>query len=215
MSYERDNCLERSKNTTKTFSNLPLSGLRFECEPSWMGGRNIAQSTNSDKSSTYVHTCSVNRRLSVHRVSLLLLKISVVYSGNKQMHDVLSLWKKAVRVQLVKNFPNKYGTRMSVIVITTAFYWHLSWRRWIRSTAPFPYTHFNIVVPSTLALPRGYLHAFLLKCMPISWLPMRNTFSVRFILLHFTTLILYGGEHNFLKLLIMKFSSNLQSPPAS
>jgi hypothetical protein len=198
MNYEHDNCLKRSRNTTNTFSKFPLFGLRFESEPSWIGGRNIAQSTNSANSSTYAHRSSVNRHLSVRPGSLLS-----------------SFRKQAVAVQLVKTFPYKYGNRMSVIVITTAFYWYLSCSTWIRFTNPFPYNHFNNVVPSTLTLPSGFLHAFLLICIPISWLPMRGKFSVRLILLHFITLILCGKEHKFLKLQITKFSSNLLFLPPS
>lgn len=150
---------------------------------------------NSANSSTYVQRGSVNRRLSVRPGSLLS-----------------SFWKQAVPIQQVKYFPYKYGNRMSVIVITTTLYWFLPSPRRIWFTIPFPYIHFHNVVPSILALPSGFLHAFLLKCIPISWLPTRGTVSVRFIIHPFITLILCGEEHKFPKLLITKFSSNLLPP---
>jgi hypothetical protein len=62
----------------------------------------------------------------------------------------LSPSEKPPIVQLLRNFPTFYGTRMFITVFTRALHWPLSWARSIH-TIPFYLSkiHFNIVHPPT------------------------------------------------------------------
>jgi hypothetical protein len=57
-----------------------------------------------------------------------------------------ALLEKLSVVQLLKNFPAFYGTRMFIVVFTRALHWFLSWARSIQSIPSYlSKIHFNIV----------------------------------------------------------------------
>jgi hypothetical protein len=71
-----------------------------------------------------------------------------------------ALLEKLPIVQLLKNFPEFYGTRRFITVFTRALHWSLSWARWIQSIPSHHISLRFILILSThlrLGLPNGLL----------------------------------------------------------
>jgi hypothetical protein len=72
----------------------------------------------------------------------------IMTSKMEHWHELLAkltprswvLLKKLSVDQLLKNFTIRYGTRLFITLFTCAFYWPLSWPRWIQFKPPNPFS---------------------------------------------------------------------------
>jgi hypothetical protein len=78
----------------------------------------------------------------------------VNYKNAPLHHDWLTSWSWALLeklpiVQLLKHFPEMYGTQRFTTVFTRALHWCLSWARSIQFTSPHPVSLRSILILST------------------------------------------------------------------
>jgi hypothetical protein len=104
---------------------------------------------------------------------------SVIRSITKKKKEIfpneLTSWtwvllEKLPVVQLIKNLPTFYGTRMFITVFTQVLHWSLSWARTIQSIPPQPISLRSILILFThqrLGFPSG---SSLLDFPPISYM---------------------------------------------
>jgi hypothetical protein len=80
----------------------------------------------------------------LHRIKLCYNKSSLTQSWS------WALLEKPPIVQLLKSFPEFYGTRRFITVFTRALHWSLPWAKSIQSIPPHPIlSYINIVHPPT------------------------------------------------------------------
>jgi hypothetical protein len=99
-------------------------------------------------------------------------------------------------VQLFKNFPAFYGTRMFITVFTRVLHWSLSWARSIQSVPPHPKIHFNIIYPPISQSSEWSLSFWLTHQYPICIrLRLRATCPAQLTFLDFMVLISKYYQH--------------------